>query len=101
VKRYRQFLATAVFGAMLLAFAALVGGTAASPPSGVTPTLLARGVYEDFEVKIEPPLAGRLPGQGEITGPRRRPKARLRDLDRLPGGTAIQARSSSRSRRGR
>jgi hypothetical protein len=39
---------------MLLAFAALVGDTAASPPSGVTPTLLARGVYEDFKVKSSP-----------------------------------------------
>jgi hypothetical protein len=35
----------------LLALAALTGVTAASPPSGVTPTLLARGTYDPFKVK--------------------------------------------------
>ncbi len=54
MKRYRHFLTTAVFVVALVTFAALVGVTAASPPSGVTPTLLARGVYEDFKVKSIP-----------------------------------------------
>ena len=54
MKRYRHSLTTAVFGVVLVTFAALVGVTAASPPSGVTPTLLARGAYEDFKVKSIP-----------------------------------------------
>ena len=53
-KRYRHLLAIAVFGVVLVTFAALVGVTAASPPSGVTPTLLARGSYEDFKVRSVP-----------------------------------------------
>jgi hypothetical protein len=36
---------------LLLALAALVGVTKASPPSGVTPTILARGTYDAFKVK--------------------------------------------------
>jgi hypothetical protein len=51
MKRHRHFLVLAVFSMVLVAFAALVGVTAASPPTGVTPTLLARGAYEDFRVK--------------------------------------------------
>ena len=35
----------------VLALATLAGVTMASPASGVTPTLLARGAYEDFRVK--------------------------------------------------
>ena len=53
-KRYRHFLILAVFAVVLVTFAALVGVTAASPPSGVTPTLLARGLYADFKVKSIP-----------------------------------------------
>jgi hypothetical protein len=44
----------AVLGVVLVTFAGLVGVTAASPPSGVTPTLLARGVYDHFKVKSVP-----------------------------------------------
>jgi hypothetical protein len=47
-------LVTALFGVVLVTLSALVGVTAASPPSGVTPTLLARGLYEDFKVKSVP-----------------------------------------------
>jgi len=36
---------------MLLALSALVAITKASPPSGVTPTVLARGTYDAFKVK--------------------------------------------------
>lgn len=54
MKRYGYVLTTAAVALGLVAFAALVGVTAASPPSGVTPTLLARGVYEDFKVKSIP-----------------------------------------------
>jgi hypothetical protein len=53
-KGYRHLLTTAVLGVVLVTFAVVVGVTAASPPSGVTPTLLARGSYEDFKVKSAP-----------------------------------------------
>lgn len=36
---------------LLLALAAFVAVTKASPPSGVTPTVLARGTYDAFKVK--------------------------------------------------
>lgn len=42
-KRYPQFSTIAVFGVVLVTFAALVGVTTASPPSGAAPNLLARG----------------------------------------------------------
>jgi hypothetical protein len=38
----------------LLALAVSVGVTMASPPSGVTPTILARGTYDAFKVKSSP-----------------------------------------------
>ena len=38
----------------LLAFAAFVAITKAEPPSGVTPTLLARGHYTSFNVRSDP-----------------------------------------------
>ena len=38
----------------LLALAVSVGVTMASPPSGVTPTILARGTYDAFHVKSSP-----------------------------------------------
>ena len=38
----------------LLALAAFVGATLASPPSGVTPTILARGTYPAFGVAPVP-----------------------------------------------
>lgn len=41
-------------GMTLLALAASVAVTMASPPSGVTPTVLARGTYDPFKVKSVP-----------------------------------------------
>jgi hypothetical protein len=38
----------------LLALAVSVGVTMASPPSGVTPTVLARGTYDAFKVRSSP-----------------------------------------------
>jgi hypothetical protein len=38
----------------LLALAVSVAVTMASPPSGVTPTILARGTYDAFKVKSSP-----------------------------------------------
>ena len=38
----------------LLALAVSVAVTMASPPSGVTPTVLARGTYDAFKVKSSP-----------------------------------------------
>ena len=40
----------------LLALAVSVAVTMASPPSGVTPTVLARGTYDAFKVKSSPPI---------------------------------------------
>ena len=53
-KRHRHLMITAALGVVLTAFAGLVGVTQASSPSGVTPTLLARGVFDDFKVKPIP-----------------------------------------------
>jgi cupin domain len=39
---------------ILLALAAFVAVTKANPPSGVTPTLLARGTYDAFNVRSDP-----------------------------------------------
>jgi hypothetical protein len=41
-------------GTMLLALAAFVAVTQANPPTGVTPTLLARGTYDGFNVRSDP-----------------------------------------------
>jgi hypothetical protein len=49
--RRRVFLLAAM---ALLALAAFVAVTMASPPSGVTPTVLARGTYDAFKVKSAP-----------------------------------------------
>jgi quercetin dioxygenase-like cupin family protein len=40
--------------AALVSFAAFVAITKASPPSGVTPTILARGTFEPFNVRSDP-----------------------------------------------
>ena len=53
----RHLLITAALGLVLVTFAAVVGVTMASPPAGVTPTLLARGAFEDFKVKSVPDSA--------------------------------------------
>lgn len=52
MKRRVYLLAAAAV--VLLTLAAFVGNTMASPPSGVTPTLLARGTYEAFRVRSNP-----------------------------------------------
>lgn len=45
----------AMFGAMILvALAAFVAVTKANPPTGVAPTLLARGTYQPFNVRSDP-----------------------------------------------
>jgi hypothetical protein len=54
VKLKGYFVATAAVAVPLIALTAFVGITLASPASGVTPTLLARGAYEDFKVKSVP-----------------------------------------------
>jgi hypothetical protein len=40
--------------AALVALAAFVGITKAEPPSGVAPTILARGTYDGFNVRSDP-----------------------------------------------
>ena len=54
MKSYSHVLTTAAVAVVLVSFATLVGVTMASPASGVTPTLVARGAYEDFKVKSIP-----------------------------------------------
>ena len=54
MKRYGFFFTTAAVAITLIGFATLVSVTMASPPSGVSPTLLARGVYDEFKVKSVP-----------------------------------------------
>jgi hypothetical protein len=54
MKRKGYFMATAAVAVPLIALIAFVSITLASPASGVTPTLLARGAYEDFKVKSVP-----------------------------------------------
>jgi hypothetical protein len=45
------FVVAATAAAALVTLSALVAVTKASPPSGVTPTLLARGTYDAFKVR--------------------------------------------------
>jgi hypothetical protein len=54
MKRFSFLLTTTAIGITLIGSATLVGVTMASPPSGVSPTLLARGVYDDFKVRSVP-----------------------------------------------
>lgn len=56
-RRSRRVVAAAVAAAVALALAA--GAIVlASPPNGVTPTLLARGTYDSFKVMSHPKPAG-------------------------------------------
>jgi hypothetical protein len=54
VKKRISLLTGLTAAAALIALAAFVAITHASPPSGVTPTILARGTYESFKVKSPP-----------------------------------------------
>jgi Cupin domain len=50
----RRYLIAGAAAVPLLALAVFAAVTMASPPSGVTPTVLARGTYEDFKVRSDP-----------------------------------------------
>jgi len=52
-KRRMSHLAAASSAVTLLAFAGFVAVANAEPPSGVTPTLLARGTYDAFNVESD------------------------------------------------
>jgi hypothetical protein len=54
VKRRILLLTALAAAAALVALAAFVGITNAEPPSGVTPTILARGTYDSFNVRSDP-----------------------------------------------
>ena len=54
MKHFRTRTAAAGLIAMLVALAAFVAVTQAEPPSGVTPTILARGTYDSFNVRSDP-----------------------------------------------
>jgi quercetin dioxygenase-like cupin family protein len=58
--RRLPLLAGATAAAALVALAAFVAVTRAEPASGVTPTILARGTYDSFNVRSDP--------QGTIDG---------------------------------
>ena len=64
--RTRSLAIAAVAAFALLA--AVVSMTFASPPSGVTPTLLGRGSYDDFKVASYPDGAGlfKMEAKGDI-----------------------------------
>jgi hypothetical protein len=66
VLRTRPFAIAAVAALTLLAV--VVTMTFASPPSGVTPTQLARGSYDDFKVASYPDGAGlfKMEAKGDI-----------------------------------
>jgi quercetin dioxygenase-like cupin family protein len=53
MKRRLSLSATLASATALLALAAFVGIAKAEPPSGVTPTLLARGTYAAFKVRSD------------------------------------------------
>ena len=54
MKRRISYLAGVAAAATALTLGAFAAVTAASPPSGVTPTLLARGTYDAFKVSSIP-----------------------------------------------
>jgi hypothetical protein len=54
MKRHVFLLAALAATMAFLALAAFVAITRASPPVGVTPTVLARGTYDSFKVKSAP-----------------------------------------------
>jgi quercetin dioxygenase-like cupin family protein len=43
-----------ILGVVVIALAAFAAATKASPPSGVTPTVLARGTFPSFNVRSDP-----------------------------------------------
>ena len=54
MKRRISYLAGVAAAATALTLGAFAAVTAASPPSGVTPTLLARGTYDAFKGRSVP-----------------------------------------------
>ena len=54
----RAYLGSGVLGLALLVLAGVAAVALASPPNGVTPTLLARGTYDSFKVRSYPPGPG-------------------------------------------
>src|SRR3712207_1833569 len=54
MKRRISRLATLASATALVALVAFVASVKAEPPSGVTPTLLARGTYAAFKVRSDP-----------------------------------------------
>ena len=54
MKQYRIYFTAAVLVLMLVGVTTLASVTLASPAVGVSPTLIARGVYDDFKVQSVP-----------------------------------------------
>ena len=53
MKKRRMYIPALAAVIALLVLAALAAVALASPPSGVTPTILARGTYDSFKVRSE------------------------------------------------
>jgi hypothetical protein len=81
VKRSLVYPAAGV-AVMLLVPAVIAALAFASPPSGVTPSLLARGTYDDFKVRSYPQGPGDF--KAESKGPT---DIVVRQHDYLPGST--------------
>ena len=72
----RPFVLLALAAPMApLALATGDASVAASPPSGVTPTVLARGTYDRYKVKASLHPAQRLSGRGQGADRHRRAPA--------------------------
>jgi hypothetical protein len=82
MKRRGYLLGAAAAAVALLTLAGFVAITMASPPSGVTPTLLARGTYDAFKVRSDP--HGPVDFKAEATKPL---DVVVRKHDYLPGST--------------
>ena len=79
----------------LLAPAAFVASIVASPASGVAPTLLARGTYEEFKESAVRDSPVEFKAKTKIADRRRRPAGTTTRSARRPAGTAIPAPCSS------
>jgi quercetin dioxygenase-like cupin family protein len=81
VKR-RLYIPALSVGMVVLVLATLVAASMASPPQGVTPTLLARGTYDSFKVRSYPQ------GPGDFKAESKAPTdIVVRRHDYLPGSS--------------
>lgn len=78
----RLYIPALSVGMVVLVLATLVAASMASPPQGVTPTLLARGTYDSFKVRSYPQ------GPGDFKAESKAPTdIVVRRHDYLPGSS--------------